>query len=349
MKFSTVLSVALPVLGVAAGSVEQATSDLFELPNIEDTLQSYIDGFLEGTQDMLSKRADENATVDTIANILVEVNKSGVIFQVLDEIANSPQQIDNLANIILNLTSSVSNLDSLGLSFTGIDLSGLNITEIIDQLLDSGLVWQTLDEIFKQEFWRNRIAASVGNLLGSPDNVYIPKILVDLGAGQKLTVEYLAKVVNTKSKASNANSNSKYVVFGERDEGGQYAGSLNTFVSNVVNQIIGSSALGSGLDVIFAALKKADIVTPIVVNFLEDKAVGQMVYTLVGDLYRGGLFDNLDLDYYYSKLKKDGTLSMLIQVALTDETYSPGLALILKQMEDSGVFAQIRANLYGGK
>ncbi|KAG2731556.1 hypothetical protein G9P44_005143 [Scheffersomyces stipitis] len=274
MKFSTVLSVALPVLGVATGSVEQATSDLFELPNIEDTLQSYIDGFLEGTQDMLSKREQtRNATVDTIANILVEVNKSGVIFQVLDEIANSPQQIDNLANIILNLTSSVSNLDSLGLSFTGIDLSGLNITENnLSQLLDSG------------------------NLLGSPDNVYIPKILVDLGAGQKLTVEYLAKVVNTKkSKASNANSNSKYVV-------------------NVVkpNYWFTGSRTGFGRD--FAALKKADIVTPIVVNFLEDKAVGQMVYTPFGD-----------------------------------STYSPGLALILKQMEDSGVFIQIRANLYGGK
>lgn len=93
---------------------------------------------LNGNLD-LSKR-DES----TIANILLQVNKSGIIFELLDYVADSDSIISTISNATENLISGVniSLLLSGGLSSL---LSSLNLTQILGVVQDSGLLQSILD------------------------------------------------------------------------------------------------------------------------------------------------------------------------------------------------------------
>ncbi|CAH2351323.1 predicted GPI-anchored protein 45 [[Candida] railenensis] len=94
---------------------------------------------LNGNLD-LSKR-DES----TIANILIQVNKSGIIFELLDYVADSDSIINTISNATENLISGV-NISSL-LSGGGSSslLSSLNLTQILGVVQDSGLLQSILD------------------------------------------------------------------------------------------------------------------------------------------------------------------------------------------------------------
>ena len=91
-------------------------------------------------------------------------------------------------------------------------LSGINIdlntTEILNAVLNSGLLQSTAGGLILNNENNAKLADLVGEILGSPDNVWIGWLLVGLGNGEDLTVPFIANlVVNTTSKANTNSTN----------------------------------------------------------------------------------------------------------------------------------------------
>ncbi|KAK6457650.1 uncharacterized protein RJT20DRAFT_133105 [Scheffersomyces xylosifermentans] len=346
MKLIRILVAALPLVtpvvvasGFGDSAAAAAAAELYE--ERADALEELLDNFLLQHEAVLSKR---DTTSDTVASILREVGDSGIITKVLNQIAGSPQAVDNLANLTVTL------VENGGGVISGVNITSLNITSIVNSVLNSGIVTQVLDGLLLNETNRVQLATVVGHILGSPNNTFIPQLLIELGAGKKLTVPFLADLIqNTKSKTDEIVMKNAIVFGNVKRDDDQYAGSANSFFNNLINHVIGSQLVSGSLDDILIGLNQSEITVPLVMEILQDAPVRGMAASLIGKLYSAGLFDNIDLNGPYTKLKKENVLSNVIEVAMTDPTYSPALGLVFKQMEDNGVYQQIQYNLYGKK
>lgn len=295
----------------------------------------------------VEKRDDSSAS--TLTQVLSQVQSSGVITSVLEEIANSPTQINNLASLAESL------IKNGGGVVGGLNIS-LNVSSLLKTVEDSGLIFSTLDGLMFNVTNRNFLADRLGVLLKR--NPWVAQLLTDLGAGKALTVAHIADLVqNFTSKASNWDEmlqqtesvTSKSVVFGARDDSsGQYAGSAQEFLNNLINTVASSTLASQSIGDILQAVNDSAIVVPIVVDVLNSTSILRMVGSLVGKLYNAGTFDSIDLNSYYQLAKKNSLLTNAIQIALTDPTYSPPLARIFQRMEINGAFQQTQWNLHGG-
>ena len=107
--------------------------------------------------------------------------------------------MDNLANITVGLLGAVEGGNT---SFEGITID-LNVTEILDAVLASGLIQSTATGLLLNNTNNAMLADFVGGILGDPNNVWIGWLLMGLGDGHALTVPYLADlIVNSTSKAN---------------------------------------------------------------------------------------------------------------------------------------------------
>lgn len=293
----------------------------------------------------------DDASVSTLTQVLSQVQSSGVIMSVLEEIANSPTQIDNLANLTVSL------IKNGGGAIGGLNIT-LNMTALLKTVEDSGIIFSTLDGLMFNVTNRNFLADRLGVLLKR--NPWVAQLLTELGAGKALTVARIADLVqNFTSKASNWDEmlqqtesvTSKSVVLGARDDSnssGQYAGSAQEFLNNLINTVASSTLASQSIGDILQAVNDSGIVVPIVVDVLNSTSVLRMVGTLIGKIYDSGVFDNFDLNSYYQLARNNGLLTNSIQIALTDPTYSPPLARIFQRMEMNGAYQQTQWNLHGG-
>lgn len=335
-------------------SAYSPTGDMFDLES--ESSDDYSDLRLaqlyqhltDLTEQHFAEKRDDSS-VSTLTQVLSQVESSGVIISVLEEIANSPTQINNLANLAESL------IRNGGGVVGGLNIS-LNMSSLLKTVKDSGIIFTTLDGLMLNVTNRNFLADRLGVLLKR--NPWVAQLLTDLGAGKALTVAHIADLVqNFTSKASNWDEmlqqtesvTSKSVVIGARDDSsGQYAGSAQEFLNNLINTVASSTLASQSIGDILQAVNDSGIVVPIVVDVLNSTAILRMVGTLVGKIYNTGAFDNIDLNSYYQLAKKNGLLTNSIQIALTDPTYSPPLARIFQRMEINGAYQQTQWNLHGG-
>ena len=160
--------------------------------------------------------------------------------------------MDNLANYTVGLLSTIMNGNTSSL-LSGINID-LNTTEILNAVLNSGLLQSTAGGLILNNENNAKLADLVGEILGSPDNVWIGWLLVGLGNGEDLTVPFIANlVVNTTSKANTNSTNQskiKSTVGGNNhnnkvedviidkdsitdEDFNDYSGSLNEFLDNL--------------------------------------------------------------------------------------------------------------------
>ena len=153
----------------------------------------------------IKTKRDEN-TVNSIVSLLQSVEQSGLIPDIVLDITSSQTKMDNLANYTVGLLSTIMNGNTSSL-LSGINID-LNTTEILNAVLNSGLLQSTAGGLILNNENNAKLADLVGEILGSPDNVWIGWLLVGLGNGEDLTVPFIANlVVNTTSKANTNSTN----------------------------------------------------------------------------------------------------------------------------------------------
>ncbi|KAI5953717.1 hypothetical protein KGF54_003089 [Candida jiufengensis] len=326
----------------------------------------------------------DNAIIQQYTQIFQQVGASELIPDLLESIANDSNQVNNLVgylNYILN--SSSSNNGTLNLSQLNINL---NISEIMNDIMNSGIIQSTLDGLLvKNETNNEKLADFVGSILSSPEYCWIGWLLYGLGDGHALTVPWIADlIVNTTSKANTNDTNRSEInvpplppLVNTTDNGtnrdiiinhnndiyidlrskhkkradnntDQYQGSFNTFLNNAINTIVNSNLVKSNINDIIIALNNSGIITPLVMEIISKPGLSNLTNPIVKSLYDSGLLNRyVNLNFWFIYAKERHILADFLQYVLTDPYYSPPIARLLRRMESTGTFQYLQDNMYG--
>lgn len=317
-----------------------------------------------------SKRDDDDSLTETITGILNSVKDSNVITTVLHDIADSTSQMNNLSSDIYHLLTKVATSGGSGLNIS------LDFNSIYHQILESGLIQNTVFDLFYNDTLRNQLADGLNKTLSQFP--FIVQIINNLGHNQDLTFDMIFETArNFKSKAPQYQTNaSQYdwldsdAVSGnepninikrdelddlmsdldsdaDSDSNSTYSGSLTTFVNNLLGSAVDGGFANETFDSILKALDNSGIAVPVVLLITGDLKVQRMIGFIANKLYNYGVFDAVLINPIYQKAKKTHILARGLEYVVTNELYSKPVALILERIDNQGGFDAIRRSLHG--
>lgn len=325
--------------------------------------QQLVDSLDFMTDTTVFKREED----DTLNSLVLAVYDSGILTDTLYEIASDDTQI----NTLINLTSSLLKGDS---ALSSIDFGGLNIsintTDLLGQVMDSGIIASTASYLLINETNRDYLADFTGGLLGK--NVWVAKLLNELGAGKDLTIDLIADLIkntpnlNPKYNSSAPEANEKVVNTFKRDDLEwldevfkatdlsdfldivlkDNEGSAQQFFGNLINGIFESSFFSTTLTSVLNSVNDTGIAGPLIMEIAQNSTILSMFPKLAAGLYNNGAL-NIDLNKYYEQAKREAILSDALQSLLTNPTWEPPVGKLLMRMENNGVFKDIQVALYG--
>lgn len=346
MKVSLFLIFSLITSFVAAVPLVSPSSELFDIGTLFDemievgmysdeslNLFDYLDSNIDELQDLLGeesytlgKRAESS-----VATILRLVNSSGVIWELLDQVAGHPARIETLANATSGLISSVSG-GSIDISQLASFASGLNVSEVFDIVKDSGLVTSILDGILLDDDYRPVLVKLIERIVYSAEPL----------------LKYVITVVLQKRDLEKRADNS---------------GSLETFVGNILSTVLSSSLFTDILNETVTALNDTGIVVYVIKRFIADESYQNMTAELLTDIYKTGVID-------VGKLSSSLNVTSLVGSALDDPAkiaslvggllsgnvdlsglgkYTDAVKQIIKDLENDGLFARLNSDLFSKK
>lgn len=283
---------------------------------------------------------------DNLEGLLSSLQSSGVILDVLHEIANSPDEMNTLSSYIFKTLVSIS---------TNTAISGLNVTinatEILDKVKSSGIITSTLNGLLLDQTQRDIFTDNLGEVL--VNNTWISKLVLTLGETGQVSWETIFNLArNTKSKDPLFNGTFytyKHSRIMKRDDSSQenYNGSLLSFINNIVGSVISSDLLDNSLDSILSAVQGSGIIIPTIQEALSDQSIQNMFGFIANKLYNYGVFDQIPINKMFQDAKKSGIISNVLQKSFTNDIQSYVFGNIFLRLEQQGVFNQIRRNLYG--
>lgn len=195
--------------------------------------------------DSFAKRDEE-----LIANLLLAVNDSGIIFDLLDSIAASPQQIEGLANYTALLLGGLSG----GGGGSGGLASSLNITRILGLVQDLGLLTSLADQTLLDRKFQPVLAHIIERVVRANEDVLL-----------YLVTEYLQPASDKQKRATTDNS-------------------LATFASNLLGLVLNSQAFTSSLADTLNALNDTNVLVYVVKRFLLTERYINMTGLLVNQV-----------------------------------------------------------------
>lgn len=302
--------------------------------------QQLVDNLEYITDSTIFKR-DQNSTLDAIIS---SVGNSGIVTDLLSEIASSDAQI----NTLVNLTTAL--LKGASVDLQGFNIS-LNVSSLLQQVLASQLIQLTAGYLLLNNTNNDILANRTGYFLSH--YIYVGHILNNLGAGQPLSVQMIADTVkNSKNLNPRTNGSSstpsKQAIFGiELNSRQDTSGSAQAFLSNLINGVISSQLVSSNLQAILYSLNRTQVVGPIAMEIIQNDTILSMFPKLIGGLYNNGALDNIDLNKYFQEAKRTSLLSNGLQLLLDSPTWDPAVGRLLHTMESNGVFKDIEDGLYG--
>lgn len=293
------------------------------------------------------KREVNQATADRLAQLIVAVNQSGVVGNVLHEVALSTEQLDKISNSIYSLLTKFMTSGSSSNSSIAI-----NITETMHIVMNSGLIQSTAHNLLKDDTQLRMFADSVGEIM--VNYTWVPELVKYLGEKGKISFDTIFELARNSKSKDPGFQGANYVKrsLGKRADNsssssGAFSGSLLAFINNLLGSALSSELASTSLETILAAVNQSNVVVPTIQAAAGDPVLLKAVGHIANNLYNYGVFDYIDINSYYQKMRKDGTLTRGAQQVFTDPVWSPPIGKILEQLENTGVFAQIQRNLYG--
>lgn len=284
--------------------------------------------------------AKRDALEDTLEQLILSLNRSGVVLDVLHEIASSPEQMNTLSNYIIQLLLRAQKSHA----FDGLNVL-INVAELRKTVMDSGLIQSTLHGLLMDDTERDKLADSLGEVLVNYS--WIGLLLKRVGDNGKISFDIIFKTVQDYSSKDPGFNGTSYPKLRKRDNSSDYSGSLQAFLNNLVGSALSSQLASASLGSILGAVNKSGVAVPALQTGLGDQKILQMVGFISNKLYNFGVFDNIPLNDWFQKYKKNRLLSDYLEALLTNPTWSPPVAKVLQRMENEGVFEQLRRNLYG--
>lgn len=351
MKFKSLLPLIPSFFALCSAQVFTSVSEVYSVSSNDNVLEPMSESFsLLYDQIMESYHTEDAAKrdlLDSLTGLLGALNQSGVIIQVLHEIADSPEQMNTLSNYIFQaLVSALTSTAMSGLNIT------VNITEILEEVKASGILEETVAGLLLDENQRNILADNLGEIL--VNNTWIPKLMYTLGDTGKISWETIFDLArNTVSKDPGFNGTSytyKYQTLHKRDasnDSSEYSGSLLSFINNIVGSAISSDVFGESIGSVLTGIQNSGVVIPTIQASLADGKIQKMIGFIANKLYNYGVFDQIPLNDMLQKLKREGTLAKQTQALFQDDTWSYVIGNVFLRFEQRGVNNQIRANLYG--
>lgn len=263
----------------------------------------------------------------TAESLLLLFNSSGIIWDVLDQVAYSPSRISFLANKTASLLSNV-DLSSLGAAALSLTV---NYSAIYSSVESSGLVSNLLDGILLDEDYRPVLVKLVSRVLEGNKNLFL----------------YLVQDVFKKSKR-------------EMEKRGleKRSSTLETFVGNIVSAALGSSLVGGAANDIVVALNNTGVATYIVKELIANEGYQNMTAQLVLDVVRTGKLKasgiSLNVTSIADKvLGKPTTIVALVTSLFSGKIlisglgkYATGVKAIVLDVQKKGVFKDLNQYVF---
>ena len=256
MRFFSILT--------ASCLVTSAVSLPYALPveNSKFELQEYVQDMirLEGYDSFSEFMELNKRDQDTFDKLLQTVNNSGIIFTLLNQIADHPDRIGTIANLTGNLIKSSNfslDLGSLGKSLGSV-ASGLNLSAIYTTVQKSGLVTSLLDGILLDNDYRPVLVDLIDRIVSSNTNL-IMYIVDGILQPRKL---------NTK-RAMNS-------------------GSLEHFVTNIISTVVSSSLVADTATDVVNALNDTGVAVYVVKKLIADESYQNMTALFIKDFSNTG-------------------------------------------------------------
>lgn len=269
--------------------------------------------------DSFAKRDEE-----LIANLLLAVNDSGIIFDLLDSIAASPQQIEGLANYTALLLGGLSG--GSGGSGGGL-ASSLNVTRILGLVQDLGLLTSLADQTLLDRQFQPVLAHIIERVVRANEDVLL-----------YLVTEYLQPASGKQKRATTDNS-------------------LATFASNLLGLVLNSQAFTSSLADTLNALNDTNVLVYVVKRFLLTERYVNMTGLLVNQVLALGAVNVLAVTLLLNVLAllEDSLSDPAALVAVVTNVlsgnysglsaglgkYQGAFSNIVDIMEDDGLFVEL--------
>lgn len=284
----------------------------------ERGLEEYFEGFYEN--DGIQKRDEKS-----IEKILLLVNNSGIIWEALDAVAGHPSRIQFLANQTGKLLNSSGS--SLDLSKLTKMTSGLNTTDLVDIIKDSGLLTSILDGILLDDDYRPVLTKLIERVV--KPNMFVISYLIH-SVFQKRSIEKRA----------------------------DYSGSLATFAENTLSTVLGSKIFRNTFADIVNALNDTGVAVYTIKRFIADESYQNMTADLVKDIYDTGavkLSGSLNITAIVgTAVSNPKAITNLIAKVLSGNLnfgsslgkYSGAVKKIIKDLENDGLFEELNNEVF---
>ncbi|CAK9438137.1 uncharacterized protein LODBEIA_P24360 [Lodderomyces beijingensis] len=332
--------------------------DTFEI----DTYYNAID-LLHISSQKLEKRADGNNSrgeyYPAISSALEMVNSSGVLWTLLDAVADHPNRVEVLTNLTsrllggANFTISVADLiGTLGVAggmgnSSAPSQSALNTTELLAVVENSGLVKSLLDGILLDQSFRPRLVDLIDRLVLSQRDL-LRYIFQDLLAKRDLILrrEDLGELVKRQD---------------------EFNGTLESFILNAANSVLGSQIFTNVAESLLNALNDTGFAVYTVKRFLSSDAYVNMTAALVSAVVDSGAiqisFEGVNTTAILESVLSDpegiaaligGLLSGGSSNAVSNilsgtsiSQYMTAIQEILQDLERKGTFAELNSYIWG--
>lgn len=272
---------------------------------------------------------DLESTIESVLNL---VNRSGIIWDVLDYGVDHPNLVDTIANMTANLIGGSSSSNSSAItSFLMGTVSAVNATAVGNIVLSSGLIQSVLDGLLLDEEYRPYVSKIIYQVV---DN--------NIGLITILLRGFLAP----------ANSNSK------RDVGS----SLIEFVGNIVGSFLDSKVFYSGLTSVVNALNDTGFVVDTIHGFISNEEYVNMTGHLINEVIQKS-------DFNLTSVTSSINITSIVESVLLDTTsitdiigsllsgdlsgvsnllkrYTPGIKAIIRDLEEMGLFTKLNNAIF---
>ncbi|KAI3403666.1 hypothetical protein KGF56_003484 [Candida oxycetoniae] len=294
---------------------------------------------------------DDGQYYDVIVSVLNSLNSSGIIWTLLDAVADHPDRV----NYIANLTSSLLKGRNITINVADIILSGsnpiiqqnVNLSAISAAIQESGLVTSLMDGILLDENFRPKLVDLIYNVVLSQKNVLL---YIFAGVLQKRdSMLYDDLITEILKRADDAASND------------EFAGTMQSFLTNGLATILGSQAFGQFTGSLLNALNDTGFAVYFIKRFISTDSYMNMTSKLISAVTSSGAihisFSGLNISELVTSAIEDPTIiTKLIGSLLGGDPnsligffgkYSGAIQQILRDLEKKGLFAELNSYIFG--